>query len=142
MINKLVLSGLLFSAIFVVPQAIAQDEGENDTRIEKYEDLTETEGMPMSEPMSESATEMPDMSAYDVRRTEAFSLVSSGYRGDFEEQGINSYAVFVRDYNSGSMTAEDLVNAAIEAGELSASAMEDESYLNAVDLQLDTLAES
>lgn len=130
---------VLISVMAIAPKAsFAQTEDPNETRIEEYEDLTETDGVPTSE----SSSEMSDMNAYDVRRTEAFNLVSSAYRGDLEEQGINSYAVFVEDYDSGEMTAEDLVNAAVEAGELSPSAMEDESYLNAVDLQLDSLAQS
>ena len=158
MINKLILSGLLFSAIFVVPQAIAQDEGENDTRIEKYEDLTETEldtaqsdtddmesedGIVEPETRTEETLEevqSNDSDAnYDVRRTEAFNLVSSAYRGDFEDQGINSYAVLLENYETGELTAEDLIQAAIEAGELSPSAMEDDSYVNAVDSQLSAL---
>ena len=161
MINKLILSGLLFSAIFVVPQAIAQDEGENDTRIEKYEDLTETEldtaqsdtddmesedGIVEPETRTEETLEevqSNDSDAnYDVRRTEAFNLVSSAYRGDFEDQGINSYAVLIENYETGELTAEDLIQAAIEAGELSPSAMEDDSYVNAVDAQLDALTNS
>lgn len=134
-----------------------------DTRIEKYEELTESEAGSLSpEESMESATEAmeskeqaaeadtraeqelqeyqadeidsSDYSAYDVRKTEAFNLVSSAYRGQFEDQGIEGYAVMVSNYNSGELTAEDLINAAIEAGELSPSAMEDESYVNAVKL--------
>ena len=161
MINKLILSGLLFSTIFAVPQAIAQDEGKNDTRIEKYEDLTETEldtaqsdtddmesedGIVEPETRTEETLEevqSNDSDAnYDVRRTEAFNLVSSAYRGDFEDQGINSYAVLIENYETGELTAEDLIQAAIEAGELSPSAMEDDSYVNAVDAQLDALTNS
>ena len=43
--NKLIISTLsvLFSSIFIVPGAIAQMEEPDDTRIEKYEDLTETD---------------------------------------------------------------------------------------------------
>ena len=168
MINKLTLSGLvLLSAIFVVPQAIAQDEGENDTRIEKYEDLTETE-LDQTQSDMEDTDSMDDMesedgilepetrteetlqevqsndssSNYDVRRTEAFNLVSSAYRGDFEDQGINSYAVLISNYETGELTAEDLIQAAIDAGELSPSAIEDDSYVNAVDAQLDALTNS
>ena len=83
-----------------------------------------------------------DYSSYDVRRTEAFNLVSSAYRGDFEDQGINSYAVLVTNYETGDLTAEDLVNAAVEAGELSPMALEDQSYIEAVDAQLGALTTS
>ena len=128
-------SGLLLIAIsaFVAPVAVAQiEEGAPDTRIEKYEELTETDG----------TVSTSDSMTYDVRRTEAFNLVSSAYRGQFEAQGINGYAVMVSNYNSGQLTAEDLINAAIESGELSPMAIEDESYVEAVEIQLETLANS
>lgn len=153
---------VLFSAIFAVPQAIAQMP--NDTRIEKYEDLTETDPATTTS-QSDMDTEMmetedgvvepntraeemleesqsSDIGSYDVRRTEAFNLVSSAYRGDFEDQGIDSYAVLISNYESGQLTAEDIIEAAIESGELSPNAMEDESYVNAVDSQLDALTSS
>jgi len=145
-------------------KAIAQLEEPNDTRIEEYEDLTETETSPVefetesdmemesedgalepstrTEETYQEAASSDSNSAYDVRRTEAFNLVSSAYRGDFEDQGINSYAVLVGNYESGDLTAEDLIGAAIEAGELSPSAMEDDSYVQAVDAQLKGLTSS
>ena len=160
-INKFALGGLavLCSAAFATPQAIAQMEEPNDNRIEKYEDLTETEVDPTtSEPMAEQdmmgetegamepstraeetmeEAQSSDLdTAYDVRRTEAFNLVSSAYRGDFEDQGVNSYAVLVDNYETGELTAEGLIDAAIEAGELSPAAMDDDSYIQAVDSQL------
>ena len=169
--NKLIISTLsvLFSTVFIIPGAIAQMDEPDDTRIEKYEDLTETdpnstsqtdmdmEGMEEMDPQQESDFELEtrteetleeaessdiDYSGYDVRRTEAFNLVSSAYRGDFEDQGINSYAVLVTDYEDGQLTAEDLIQAAIDAGELSPSALEDTSYVEAVDAQLDSLTTS
>lgn len=163
---KLIIGTLiLFSSASVMPKAIAQSEEPNDTRIEKYEDLTETEADPAGfKTESDMETSQPqdgalepttrteetfkeaassDLNASDdVRRTEAFNLVSSAYRGDFEDQGINSYAVLVGNYESGELTAEDLINAAIDAGELSPSAMEDDSYVQAVDAQLKGLTSS
>ena len=166
--NKLIVGSLfiLFAAIFTGNNAIAEiTEGDNDTRIEKYEDLTETESTPSTtesdmdaeamemdmdkqeaeEPQTRTEekleeTQSDDLSSYDVRRTEAFNLVSSAYRGDFEDQGINSYAVLVGNYEAGELTAEDLINAAIESGELSPGALEDESYVEAVDSQLNALS--
>jgi hypothetical protein len=78
-------------------------------------------------------------SMYDVRRTEAFSLVTSAYRGEYEDYGIPSYAELANEYQSGEITAEDVIKAAIEANQLSPRAMEDEGYVNAVELQLDSL---
>ena len=121
---------LLFCAS-ISPVAVAEKiEGSTDpadTRIEKYEDLTQVEATGAN---------------YDVRRTEAFNLVSSAYRGQFEQQGVNSYAVMISDYETGELTAETLINAAIEAGELSPNAMQDESYIRAVDSQLEALSNS
>lgn len=162
--KKIAVGSLLifFSTIFACSNAIAEmSEGDNDTRIEKYEDLTETESNSTA-PVSQTDTEMEmedqpatrteeklqeaqssDLdSAYDVRRTEAFNLVSSAYRGDFEEQGINSYAVLISNYEAGELTAEDLIEAAIESGELSPSALEDSAYVEAVDSQLSALTSS
>ena len=137
MFKKLTNSGLLLLALsaFIAPVAVAQmeEEGAPDTRIEKYDELTETDGT--------TSTSDSNM-MYDVRRTEAFNLVSSAYRGQYEAQGINGYAVMISNYNSGELTAEDLINAAIEAGELSPSALEDDSYVEAVELQLETLRNS
>ena len=159
MINKLTLSGLLlFSAILAAPQAIAQTESANDLEVEKYEYLIETELKTAQSEIEDTELEddafepetrteetleevqSNDLNAnYDVRRTEAFNLVSSAYRGDFEDQGINSYAVLIENYETGELTAENLIQAAIDAGELSPSAMEDDSYVAAVDAQLDAL---
>ena len=128
-------SGLLLIALsaFIAPVAVAQmEEGAPDTRIEKYDELTETDG----------TTSTSDGMMYDVRRTEAFNLVSSAYRGQFEAQGIDGYAVMISNYNSGQLTAEDLINAAIEAGELSPMAIEDDSYIEAVELQLESFRNS
>ena len=168
MIKKLTIGTLflLFASIFTTYDAIAQTEQEpNNTRVEKYEDLTETEidtsdyeaeenvDTAQSEDGMEDTIEEPetrteekleeynsnDQTSYDVKRTEAFNLVSSAYRGDFEDQGINSYATLVSNYETGELTAEDLISAAIESGELSPSAIEDDSYVQAVDSQLNAL---
>ena len=75
----------------------------------------------------------------NVRSSEAFDLVASAYRGDFESQGIPSYYQLEQAYVAGEITAKKLVNSAIAAGELSPAAAQDEAYLNAVRLHLDSL---
>ncbi len=177
--NKLTIGSLLllFSTAFAIPKAIAQTPDEPDnTRVEKYEDLTQPEspanvsqsdmettemkqgeGMGMektqgAEPPSTRTEETLDesqssdmqsgnmMMGSDVRRTEAFNLVSSAYRGNFEDQGIDGYQVLISNYETGEVTAEDLIKAGIDSGELSPKAMEDDSYVEAVDLQLMSLS--
>lgn len=165
MINKLVLGVVLvlFSSNINLSPANAQAEEPYDNKIEKYNDLTDNEpenNSSMSEETVSSETESSDeivepnyrarevleetqsddySANYDVRQTEAFNLVSSAYRGEFEEQGINSYAILVSNYETGELTAEDLINAAIDSGELSPAAMEDDSYIDAVSRQLESL---
>lgn len=77
-----------------------------------------------------------DMSNY---QTTAFDLVISAYRGEYKAQGISPYTQLVTDYMSGEITAQDIVMAAIISGDLEPQAMEDEEYLNAVDLQVQSL---
>lgn len=60
------------------------------------------------------------------------SLVSSAYRGEFRDRGIPGYARL----QSSRVTAESLVKAAIEAGRLSPEVLEDEGYLNVVEIKL------
>lgn len=163
--NKLILASfaIAFSTAIALPAKTLRAEEPNDTRIEKYEDLTQVESDTSS--TSEGNLEMTDESSvqepqtrteetleeynsadyssnYDVRRTEAFNLVSSAYRGDFEDQGINSYAVLITNYETGELTAQDLIQAAVESGELSPAAMDDSGYIEAVESQLEALIQS
>jgi hypothetical protein len=76
----------------------------------------------------------------DVRREEAFSLVRSAYRGEFEGEGIPPYNRLITAYETGEVDAQDVVEAAIADGELSPVALEDEDYINAVEAQLEFLS--
>lgn len=149
--NKLAvgsLSLILLSA-FGVPMAVAEAREENfNTKnvIAQVEpagsdmdtdDLETRSEQTLEEYQSTGSGSTESM--YDVRKTEAFNLVSSAYRGQYESQGIDGYAVMVSNVNTGELTADDLIQAAIDAGELSPKALEDEGYINAVELQLDTL---
>ena len=71
-----------------------------------------------------------------VRQIDAFDLVSAAYRGRFKEWGIPAYARLDQAYRGRQITATDLVKAAVEANQLSAIALEDESYIKAVDTNL------
>jgi len=77
----------------------------------------------------------------NVRSTEAFNLVASAYRGEFESQGIPGYNQLEQAYRSNQVDAETLINRAIAAGELSPAAAEDEGYVNAVSLHLSDLVD-
>ncbi|ACK72766.1 conserved hypothetical protein [Gloeothece citriformis PCC 7424] len=96
--------------------------------------------LPASAQYPENQT-YPDRS-YDIRREEAFNLVSSAYRGAFEEQGIPSYYRLQHAYQAGEVTAEEVIRGAIRAGELSPQAIEDEDYVSAVEFQLNALTQA
>lgn len=78
-------------------------------------------------------------SEYGARQTEPFTLVTSAYRGRFKEQGIPSYGDFISAYQTRRFDAESLVQAAVEAGQLPPQTLDDEGYINAVRLSLNTL---
>ena len=75
-------------------------------------------------------------STLTAERIDAFNLVSAAYRGRFKEWGIPAYARLDQAYRGRQITATDLVKAAIEAEELPAIALEDKSYIHAVDTSL------
>lgn len=69
------------------------------------------------------------------------ALVSAAYRGRFEDWNIPSYNQLQSSYDSGRITALDLINAAIEAEKLPPQTAEDNRYINSVDTELEQLHE-
>ena len=67
------------------------------------------------------------------------NLVQIGYQGFLKEQGISSGGKFLADTNRGKITAETLVQSAIDKGRLSPQTLNDEGYLNIVQSELDSL---
>ncbi|MDZ8186575.1 MAG: hypothetical protein RMX96_17215 [Nostoc sp. ChiSLP02] len=68
-----------------------------------------------------------------------FHLVFLAYQGYLEKQGIPSMANLLYEYRVGKVTAQDIVEAGVKANRLPAEVINDESYLNVVDLQLSSL---
>jgi hypothetical protein len=69
-------------------------------------------------------------------RIEAFSLVNAAYQGRLKKWGIPAYAKLDQAYRGKQITASDLIEAAVEANQLSPDALEDEAYIKAVDTNL------
>jgi hypothetical protein len=69
-----------------------------------------------------------------------FNLVGGAYQGLFQEQGIPKYGTLISAYIEGKVTPEDIVQAAIRANRLQATALQDKGYLNAVKTYLDGLS--
>jgi hypothetical protein len=65
-----------------------------------------------------------------------FNLVSLAYQGEYRTQGIPGYGSFRFATSSKTITAKDLVKAAIDANQLTPDTQTDRAYLNAVELQL------
>ena len=65
-----------------------------------------------------------------------FSLVSLAYQGEYRTQGIPGFGSFQSATSSKTITAKDLVKAAIDAKQLTPDTQTDRVYLNAVEQQL------
>jgi hypothetical protein len=65
-----------------------------------------------------------------------FGLVSLAYQGEYRMQGVPGFGSFKSGVSSKTITATDLVKAAIISNQLSPDTQTDRVYLNAVDLQL------
>jgi hypothetical protein len=64
---------------------------------------------------------------------EIFNLARNGY---FREEGIPSHSGLIIAYRFGDVTAQDLINAAIEQNRLSPETLEDEGFIRALDQYL------
>lgn len=76
---------------------------------------------------------------YVEKRMSPFALVSAAYRGRYEDWDIPGYVNLEQSYRSGEITAQDVVSAGVEAGELVPQAARDDEYINYVDSELDAL---
>ena len=71
-----------------------------------------------------------------LAETSPFSLVNLAHRGYFTDRGIPSYQAFVSAYSLGKISAEELVQIGVETGRVSAKAINDQGYINAVEHML------
>ena len=78
---------------------------------------------------------------YQENRISPFALVNAAHKGRLKDWNIPSYSQLQSGYDSGQITALDLINAAIEAGKLLPQAAEDGRYIDKVDAELEQLHE-
>jgi hypothetical protein len=64
-----------------------------------------------------------------------FALVNLAYQGEYRMQGIPGFGSLQSAFSNKTVTAKDLVKAAIGANQLNPDAQTDRIYLNAVNLQ-------
>lgn len=65
-----------------------------------------------------------------------FNTAFLAYQGNFKTEGIPSSSALIVQYQTGNLTARDVVQAAINAKKLPVEALNNTSYINAVDSQL------
>lgn len=78
------------------------------------------------------AVVMPSYNASMMNEVEPFNLVYLGYQGFFQKEGIPSSSGFVSAYQTGKITAQQLIEAAISQGKLSPEKAKDQGYIHAV----------
>jgi Zn-finger domain-containing protein len=71
-----------------------------------------------------------------------FNLVNLARNGYFQEQGIPSHLALTKAIASERIKGKDLVQAAIEANRIPAEQLNNSSYVQSVDQNLDLLIES
>ncbi|MEH2289339.1 hypothetical protein [Nostoc sp.] len=72
----------------------------------------------------------------DTKYLQPFNIAFLAYQGYLKNQGIPSGGTLLFKYQTGYLTAKDVVQAAIRANKLPAQILNDQSYVNAVELQM------
>ena len=70
-----------------------------------------------------------------------FQVTSLAYRGSLSEVGIPGYGSLESGIATGDIVAEDVIEAAIASGRLSAEALDNSTFVSSVDNQLDNLVD-
>ncbi|MEH2255052.1 hypothetical protein [Nostoc sp.] len=78
----------------------------------------------------------------DAKYLQPFNLAFLAYQGYLKEQGIPSGGTLLFKYQTGNLTAKDVVQAAIRANKLPAQVLNDQSYVNAVELQMKSFGDT
>ncbi|MEH1938062.1 MAG: hypothetical protein V7L14_31035 [Nostoc sp.] len=88
-----------------------------------------------SEPIAINSNNLSTHST-NVSYLKPFDAAFLAYQGNLKAQGIPSGSTLVSQYQTGNLTALDVVKAAVNAKKLPAEALNDRGYLNAVESQL------
>ncbi|MBD2158897.1 hypothetical protein [Leptolyngbya sp. FACHB-16] len=71
----------------------------------------------------------------------SFNVVNLAYQGRLTQGGIPGYASLEAGVDSGSITAEEVIHAAIASGYLSEATLQDSEFITAVEHQLQNLVD-
>ncbi|OKH37661.1 hypothetical protein NIES2119_13230 [[Phormidium ambiguum] IAM M-71] len=75
-----------------------------------------------------------------MQRITPFQLVSLAYQGNLNNHGIPSYGALITAYQSGRISAIDIVQLAVNSNRLTQDVLSDRGYLNAVEDELRSLS--
>jgi len=92
-----------------------------------------------------SATTLTSVAkAETVKESQAtpFQVTSLAYQGRLTDNGIPGYGSLAAGVRSGAIAAEDVIAAAIEAGRVDETALDDRGFVTAVDQQLQILVDN
>jgi hypothetical protein len=89
----------------------------------------------IGETVSTNSSNLPTYST-KVSYLKPFNAAFLAYQGDLKAQGIPSGSALVFQYQTGNLTALDIVKAAVNANKLPSQALNDQDYLNAVESNL------
>ncbi|MBW4426153.1 MAG: hypothetical protein KME50_17315 [Nostoc desertorum CM1-VF14] len=117
----LINSGLIFAFITLVPGIAGAQTATNNTS-----------GIAINSNNLSS-------SSISVSYLEPFNLVTFAYQGGLKQHGIPSGETLVFQTLNRNISAKDLVKAAVNADKLPSQVLNDQSYLSAVNLQLNAL---
>lgn len=70
-----------------------------------------------------------------------FNISTLAYQGRLDSQGVPGYNALEAGVNSGSITADQVVQAAIESGRLPEAALQDDNFVSSVNFALQSLTE-
>jgi hypothetical protein len=78
----------------------------------------------------------------NTKYLQPFNIAFLAYQGYLKEQGIPSGGTLLFKYQTGYLTAKDVVQAAIRANKLPAEVLNDQGYVNAVELQMKSFGDT
>ncbi|OUL35137.1 hypothetical protein BV372_12360 [Nostoc sp. T09] len=95
----------------------------------------QTDAKNINEPVSINSNNLSNHST-NISYLKPFNVVFLAYQGNLKEQGIPSGSTLVSQYQTRNLTALDVVKAAVKAHKIPSQVLNDQSYLYAVELQL------
>ncbi|PZO36652.1 MAG: hypothetical protein DCF19_20820 [Pseudanabaena frigida] len=94
-------------------------------------------------PASQAADDAMQMPSVEVKMKVTltpFNLAYLAHQGFFKEQGIPDSSDLMKGFNDGSITAAQVVKAAVDSNRLPSAFLKNDSYIAAVNNQLFSLA--